>query len=429
MALRPDPTFHPSPKLAMEAPPEDFAYTVLLSGDLSKPDALAVIDVKPGSPTYSQMVHTVTMPYKGDEFHHFGWNACSSALSPLTGHAFLERRYLIIPGMRSSRIYVVDTKPHPTRRGSTRSSNLRKSSARQAIRGPTPSIAGRKEFTSAHSVAAGRMAPTAPPASSSWTARLSMSSAAGKSIAGCRRNTTISGGTCRATTWCRASGRCRRNSRTGSSRRIFCRTSMGTESTSGICEPGATCRRSISAPIIRWRSKCGLRTIRSGNTVSSASWSTRQTLKARSGPGGAKAGSSTSRRQQRSRQSPRRRSNSAVAAGIWRGAAARYRHRPLHRRQVPLRRLLGNRRDASVRRHRAEEAKAHGIRPYRRHRPAHAPSERQSLCGWPADGRDQPRRQAGLLDQLALFHLGQSILSRWRARGRGHGDRLSQPAA
>jgi hypothetical protein len=36
-------------------------------------------------------------PYKGDEFHHFGWNACSSALSPLTGHAFLERRYLSAP--------------------------------------------------------------------------------------------------------------------------------------------------------------------------------------------------------------------------------------------------------------------------------------------------------------------------------------------
>ena len=79
MALRPDPTFYPSPKLAMEGPPEEFAYTALLSGDLSKPDALAVIDVKRGSPTYSQIVHTVTMPYKGDEFHHFGWNACSSA--------------------------------------------------------------------------------------------------------------------------------------------------------------------------------------------------------------------------------------------------------------------------------------------------------------------------------------------------------------
>jgi hypothetical protein len=85
MMMRPDPTFHASPKLAMEAPPESFAYTLLLSPDFSKPDALAVIDVKPASPTFSQIVHTVTMPHKGDEFHHFGWNACSSALSPLTG--------------------------------------------------------------------------------------------------------------------------------------------------------------------------------------------------------------------------------------------------------------------------------------------------------------------------------------------------------
>jgi hypothetical protein len=45
--MRPDPTFHASPKLAMEAPPENFAYTLLLSPDFSKPDA--VIDVKPGS--------------------------------------------------------------------------------------------------------------------------------------------------------------------------------------------------------------------------------------------------------------------------------------------------------------------------------------------------------------------------------------------
>ena len=115
MNIRPDPTFHASPKLAMEAPPESFAYTVLLSPDASKPDALAVIDVNPSSQNYSQIVHTVTMPNKGDEFHHFGWNACSSSLSPLTGHAFLERRYLIIPGMRSSRIYIVDTKPDPTK--------------------------------------------------------------------------------------------------------------------------------------------------------------------------------------------------------------------------------------------------------------------------------------------------------------------------
>jgi selenium-binding protein 1 len=114
MSMRPDPTFHASAKLAMEAPAETFAYTLLLSSDFSRPDALAVIDVDPRSPEYGKIVHTVTMPNTGDEFHHFGWNACSSALSPLSGHAFVERRYLIIPGLRSSRIYIIDTKPHPT---------------------------------------------------------------------------------------------------------------------------------------------------------------------------------------------------------------------------------------------------------------------------------------------------------------------------
>ncbi len=114
MIQRPDPTFHASPKLAIEAPPEKFAYSLLLSGDFSNPDALAVINVDPAANDYGKIVHTVTMPNKGDEFHHFGWNACSSALSPLTGHAFIERRYLIIPGLRSSRLYVIDTKPHPT---------------------------------------------------------------------------------------------------------------------------------------------------------------------------------------------------------------------------------------------------------------------------------------------------------------------------
>ena len=74
-----------------------------------------MVDVDPASPQFATIVHTVTMPNTGDEFHHFGWNACSSALSPMAGHAHLERRFLIIPGIRSSRIYVIDTKPDPTK--------------------------------------------------------------------------------------------------------------------------------------------------------------------------------------------------------------------------------------------------------------------------------------------------------------------------
>ncbi|NNM64316.1 MAG: selenium-binding protein [Burkholderiales bacterium] len=112
--IRPDPSFYPSPKLAMEAPVEHYAYTLMLSPDFTRPDALAVIDVDPDSKDCGHMVHRIDMPHKGDEFHHFGWNACSSMLSPLLGHPFTERRYLVIPGIRSSRIYIIDTKPHPT---------------------------------------------------------------------------------------------------------------------------------------------------------------------------------------------------------------------------------------------------------------------------------------------------------------------------
>ena len=72
----------------------------------------------PASATYGRVLHRLDMPNRGDEFHHFGWNACSSALSPMSGHAFLKRRYLIIPGIRSSRIYIVDTQPDPCARPS-----------------------------------------------------------------------------------------------------------------------------------------------------------------------------------------------------------------------------------------------------------------------------------------------------------------------
>ena len=113
MNLRPDPTFHPSPRMAMAAPAETLAYTLLLSPDFSQPDALAVVDTDPGSGACGQVVHVLTMPNRGDEFHHFGWNACSASLSPMSGHAFLQRRFLIIPGIRSSRIYVIDTQPDP----------------------------------------------------------------------------------------------------------------------------------------------------------------------------------------------------------------------------------------------------------------------------------------------------------------------------
>ena len=59
MTAHPDPTFHATAKLAMQAPPEKLAYTVMLSPDFSQPDALGVVDVDPGSTSSGKIVHTV----------------------------------------------------------------------------------------------------------------------------------------------------------------------------------------------------------------------------------------------------------------------------------------------------------------------------------------------------------------------------------
>ena len=111
---RPDPTFYPSPKMAMQAPAEHLAYVAMLNPRRDgRADALAVVDVDPQSSGYAQVVGRLDMPNSGDELHHFGWNACSSCLCPYAPHPHMERRYLVVPGLRSSRIHIVDTKPNP----------------------------------------------------------------------------------------------------------------------------------------------------------------------------------------------------------------------------------------------------------------------------------------------------------------------------
>ena len=111
--LTPDQSFYPSPRMAMAAEPEKLAYVAMLNADPQKPDAMAVVDLDMASTTYGQLVSRVDMPEIGDELHHFGWNACSSCLCPYSPHPHMERRYLIVPGMRSSRIHVLDSKPDP----------------------------------------------------------------------------------------------------------------------------------------------------------------------------------------------------------------------------------------------------------------------------------------------------------------------------
>jgi selenium-binding protein 1 len=98
--------------MAMKGPRETIVYTVMIScgeNKLNEPDCLATIDVDPTSASYCQIIHKLQMTHLGDELHHFGWNACSSCCDDSSK----SRRFLILTGLKSSRIYIVDTLSDP----------------------------------------------------------------------------------------------------------------------------------------------------------------------------------------------------------------------------------------------------------------------------------------------------------------------------
>lgn len=94
-------------------------------------DYIAVIDLDPASDSYCRVIHRVYTGI-GEELHHFEWNSCSSCHSKSTAvppssidtqagqtsapaeHGCV-RRYLLVPGLRSSNVWVMDTVPDPTR--------------------------------------------------------------------------------------------------------------------------------------------------------------------------------------------------------------------------------------------------------------------------------------------------------------------------
>jgi methanethiol oxidase len=106
-----DPTFYRSAREAAEAPREQLAYVVAFDRNNDLSDAMTVVDVDPDSDSYGSVVGWTEVGV-GEELHHFGWNACSSALKH-EGHDMsgLARRYLLVPGIRSSKIFVLDTQP------------------------------------------------------------------------------------------------------------------------------------------------------------------------------------------------------------------------------------------------------------------------------------------------------------------------------
>jgi selenium-binding protein 1 len=96
-----------SPKEAMKAEREKLLYVTCTYANtgIDKPDYIAVIDVDPASQRYSEVIQGLTMLQPGDELHHFGWNICSSCHGQPG-----DRRFLVVPGLKSGRIHVVDTK-------------------------------------------------------------------------------------------------------------------------------------------------------------------------------------------------------------------------------------------------------------------------------------------------------------------------------
>lgn len=96
-----------TPADAIRAPAETIAYVpcIRTATGIAKPDYLATIDVDSKSSSFGSVIHRLEMPNVGDELHHFGWNACSSC----HGKEGPGRRFLVLPGIASSRIYIVDT--------------------------------------------------------------------------------------------------------------------------------------------------------------------------------------------------------------------------------------------------------------------------------------------------------------------------------
>ncbi|QDO25415.1 selenium-binding protein [Streptomyces sp. S1A1-8] len=109
-----DPTLYRTPADAVAAPPEKLAYVVGFDPAAQRADALFTVGTDPESPEYGRVISHAELPGLGNELHHFGWNACSSALAH-AGHHHAARRYLIIPGLRSSRLHIFDTGPDPAR--------------------------------------------------------------------------------------------------------------------------------------------------------------------------------------------------------------------------------------------------------------------------------------------------------------------------
>lgn len=106
-----------SPLDAMKyGPKEKLLYVICVQPNENEPhgDYLSTVDVDPDSPTFCQVIHRTYTNKKGNELHHFGWNACSSChLVPESCKNIPKRNKLILPSLNSDNIYIVDVGTDP----------------------------------------------------------------------------------------------------------------------------------------------------------------------------------------------------------------------------------------------------------------------------------------------------------------------------
>ncbi len=89
---------------AIHSPREKFAFVpaINVGTKSTHPDYMATVDLDPDSDSYGKVIGRFAMPTPGDELHHYGWNACSSC------HGDAHRRFLVVPGLASGNIYILD---------------------------------------------------------------------------------------------------------------------------------------------------------------------------------------------------------------------------------------------------------------------------------------------------------------------------------
>jgi selenium-binding protein 1 len=96
-----------SPTEASRGPREKWLYVTCLpaAGNPSRtPDYVATVDVDPQSPTFCQVIRRAYALQPDQEFHHSGWNTCSSCKHP-EGRS---RDKFIVPCLHSDCIYVFE---------------------------------------------------------------------------------------------------------------------------------------------------------------------------------------------------------------------------------------------------------------------------------------------------------------------------------